>query len=286
VDTQVQAEMPLGNHLVEIARDVLFVGARRDAAADIPRPSPALLEEDAPVGQTQVSWDIERRQKLTEELWPQFTRHAMLVVSNRNVHDHLGRCLSGKRGSTGCRFNAPWPHDVNKTRLHELLINDTDEFPPTDELVRTNIEFRCRYCHGNGAMKDITMPQEIRACKIAEAGHRRDLFYTAANPTPRAEIGDDARVLNVESMRRPLTLLQTIKEALGENEALEENEYLEGLRRTLRDTMTLNEELANLLATSELRVVRDRLMELSEQPTDGNGANKVVSQPTSITLHY
>lgn len=275
--------MPLAYHLVEMARRVLFVGARRDAAADIPRPNPALLEKNAPVGQTQVSWDTERRQKLAEEWWPQFTRHAMLVVSNRNVHHHLGSCLTGKRGNTGCRFNAPWPHDVDKTRLHELFVNDTDKFPPTDELVRTNIEIRCPHCHGNGAMKDTTMPEEIRACKIAEADNRRDLFYTAANPTPRAEIGDDTRVLHVELMRRPLTMLPNIKKALDDKES---PTYVEGLRQTLRDAITLNEELASLLAAPELRVVRDRLMELSEQPTNGNGANKVVSQPTSITLHY
>jgi hypothetical protein len=132
-------------------------------------------------------------------------------------------------------------------------------------------------------MKDTTMPEEIRACKIAEADNRRDLFYTAANPTPRAEIGDDTRVLHVELMRRPLTMLPNIKKALDDKES---PTYVEGLRQTLRDAITLNEELASLLAAPELRVVRDRLMELSEQPTNGNGANKVVSQPTSITLHY
>jgi hypothetical protein len=284
LDTQVQAEMPLTYHLVEIARHVLFVGARRDAAADIPRPKHALLKNKAPIGQTQVSWDIERRQKLEEEWWPQFTCHAMLVVSNRNVHDHLGSCLSGKRGTTGCRFNAPWPHDVEKTRCHELFINDTDESSTTDVMVRTNIEFRSRYCHGDGAMRDTTMPQETRACKIAEADHRRDLFYTAANPTPHADVGDDVRVLHVELMRRPLTLLRTIKEALEKEEVLDKKEYMEGLRRTLRDTITLNEELANFLAAPELRVIHDRLMELSEQLPDGDGDNKVVSKPTSVSF--
>jgi hypothetical protein len=78
-------------------------------------------------------------------------------------------------------------------------------------------------------------------------------------------------------------MLPNIKKALDDKES---PTYVEGLRQTLRDAITLNEELASLLAAPELRVVRDRLMELSEQPTDGNGANKVVSQPTSITLHY
>ena len=279
--------MPLAYHLVEIVRTVLRVGARRDAAADIPRPNRALLNKVAPVGQTQASWDIERRQKLTEEWWPQFTRHAMLVVANRNVHHHLGSCLSGKRGTTGCRFNAPWPHDVNKTRLNELFMkeeDDTDNSPPTDELVRTNVEIRCNHCHGDGAMKDTTMPQETRACKIAEADHRRDLFYTASNPTLRADAGDDMRVLHVDLMRRSLTLLPTIKEALEKKGVLSEKEYLEGLRRTLRDIITHNEELALLLATPELRVVHDRLMEISAQPTGEDGDKMVLPKPTSIFI--
>ena len=38
LDTQLQAEMPLEYHLVDIARQTLRIGIRRDAAADIPRP--------------------------------------------------------------------------------------------------------------------------------------------------------------------------------------------------------------------------------------------------------
>ena len=48
LDTQLQAEMPLEYHLVDIARQTLRIGIRRDAAADIPRPDPKYLEKEVP----------------------------------------------------------------------------------------------------------------------------------------------------------------------------------------------------------------------------------------------
>ena len=193
LDTQLTAEMPLEYHLVDIARQTLRIGVRRDAAAEIPRPPAKLLEEKAPDGRCQEDWDAERKQKLTDEWWPSFFQHAMLVVANRNVHAHRATCCSGTRGKTGCRFCAPWGHDVTKTRRIELIINSTTGLVPPER-----IEVRCPLCYADGVMTMDTMPTEAKACKVAEADKQRDLYYTAVNPTPRAEVGEDVRILAVD----------------------------------------------------------------------------------------
>lgn len=142
LDTQITAEMPLESHLVDIARQTLRIGVRRDAAANIPRPDADLLKETAPEGRSQEDWDTERKQKLTDQWWPLFFQHAMLVVANRNVHEHRATCCSGTRGKTGCRFCAPWGHDVSKTRCIELIINSTTGLVPPER-----IEVRCPICY-------------------------------------------------------------------------------------------------------------------------------------------
>ena len=209
LDTQLQAEMPLEYHLVDIARQTLRIGIRRDAAADIPRPDAKYLVTEAPDGKSQDTWDAERKKYMTDKWWPEFKHHAMLVVSNRNVHGHRATCCSGTRGKTGCRFCAPWGHDVAKTRCIELIINSTTGLVPSEP-----IEFRCPICHADGAMTDATLRPEEQACKIAEADKQRDLFYTAVNPTPRAEVGEDVRILQVDLKRSRLPSLDAIKTAL------------------------------------------------------------------------
>ena len=279
LDTQLEAEMPLEYHLVDIARRTLRIGARRDAAADIPRPSAELLQTQPPEGisdMSQESWDAHRNQKLTDEWWPLFCQHAMLVVANRNVHRHLASCCSGTRGKTGCRFNAPWGHDVPSTRCIELFIDSTNKVLVPPE----RIEFRCSKCHADGAMTDGTMHPETQACKIAEADQQRDLFYTAANPTPRAEVGEDVRILQVDLKRSRLPSLDAVKTEL--NRYLNEGkspEALEGLRRVLLSTITDNEQLAKLLRSPALKLVYDRLIELTVPPTDGDDDNRVLHLP-------
>ena len=265
LDTQLQAEMPLEYHLVDIARHILRIGVTRDAAADIPRPEAEYIVEKAPDGSSQDSWDAERKNYLAETWWPKFERFAMLVVSNRNVHAHRATCCSGTRGKTGCRFCAPWGHDVPKTRCIELTINSTTGSVPPEP-----IEVRCPICHADGAMTDTTMHQETKACKIAEADNQREIFYTAANPTPRAAVGEDVRILQVDLKRSRLPSLEAVKTAL--NIYLRDGkspEAIEGLRRVLLSTITENAKLKDLLDIAELKLVRNRLMELTTD-TDVN----------------
>ena len=84
---------------MNVARRILRIGARRDAAAEVPVPDMDLFSG--------ISMSTEERSRKVEEWWSDFTRHAMLVIANRNVHKHQGSCLVGKQGKTGCRFNAP-----------------------------------------------------------------------------------------------------------------------------------------------------------------------------------
>jgi hypothetical protein len=275
LDTQLQAEMPLVYHLVDIARKVLRIGARRDASADIPRPAPELIAKEHPPTHSEESWAVlERRRRLTEEWLPLFTRHAMLGVANRNVHEHCGTCLVGKRGKSGCRLCAPWGHDVDTTRIVELFINDTEHPAPAAQ-----IEYRCRVCHAEGALTDTMLLPDTRTRKIAEEDQRRDLYYTAANPTPRAQVGDDVRVLQVDLQRKLLPTLHLVKSALVAGNS---PDATAGLCKVLRDMITENQEFVDVLAAPELHLVRARLMKLTEEPTDIESEDAV--QSTSMLV--
>ena len=92
--TQLQAELPIEYHLLNVARTILRVGARRDAASEIPAPDEKLMAGDPPIGS-------EARRIKLEEWWTKFQRHAMLVVANRNVHKHQSSCLAGKQERLG-----------------------------------------------------------------------------------------------------------------------------------------------------------------------------------------
>ena len=91
----------------------------------------------------------------------------MTVVANRNVHAHQGSCLLGKRGTSGCRFCAPWGHNIQSTRVVELFIKE-NEAP---------IEYRCDSCYAHGAMSDTSLTEAARKLKIAEQDYKRDLYY-------------------------------------------------------------------------------------------------------------
>jgi len=274
LSSQLQAELPLEYHLVGLASKVLRIGARRDAAAEIPTPDDDLASRKPP-GNTDyndAAWAIERRRRL-EKWWPEFASHAMLVVANRNVHKHQASCLAGKQGKYGCRFNAPWGHDVEKTRLVELFCDETQPMPSE------HFEYRCPHCYADGAMKDTTNLEEVNERKIADANNRRDLFYIAAKPTAKPNVGDDARLLHVDLKRSTLLAPDTIKEALASYAIDETPDTAAGLRKALRKTIE-GSELANLLSTPALKDLRDRLVELSDDPSQTSDLFKVYPAST------
>ena len=114
IDTQLQATLPLEYHAAQLLQRHLQIGSRRDPAFPIPLP-PNKPSDEA----STEEWDTYRR-KLKEEWEPEFQHHALMVVSSRHFHTHQGTCLLGKRGNTGCRMCAPWPHDIDDTRLVQL----------------------------------------------------------------------------------------------------------------------------------------------------------------------
>jgi hypothetical protein len=266
--TQLQAELPIEYHLLNVARTILRVGARRDAASEIPAPDEKLMAGDPPIGS-------EARRIKLEDWWTKFQRHAMLVVANRNVHKHQSSCLAGKQGKTGCRFNAPWGHDVDKSRLVELFC-DASEEPPSAE-----IAYRCCECHAEGAMKDATLTPEARECRINEEDNRRSLFYTSGTPTLKAEVGNDSRILHVDLKRRLLPAMNTVKTALDLYNANKTPENISNLRKVLKET--IDEHLGILHSTPALHPLRDRLIKLTEEPTTHTeGIIPVIQVPRSL----
>lgn len=186
LDDQLCAELPLVYHAMERARHVLRVGARRDAAFDVPLP-PEDLRVPPVANASSAAW-AEHRRRLQEEWWPNFFHHAMMVVANRHVHVHCGTCLQGKRGKTGCRMAASWGHDVEQTRCVQLrpfgtsrTADDVDaDVLPHEHLLSeapNGFEHRCGFCHADGALCDTTLDAATRKRLLADEAGRRDLFY-------------------------------------------------------------------------------------------------------------
>jgi hypothetical protein len=274
LDTQIECEMPLAYHLVDIARSILRIGKRRDAAAKIPRPDGVYVKprdkDTPPAGFSRTTWNLHKERELKITWWPKFYQHSMLTVANRNVHTHQASCLVGKRGVTGCRFCAPWGHDVDMTRCIELFIKERDN----------RIQYRCHECYADGAMSDASLTEEARVLQLLEQDHKRDLYYTAEDPTNRCELGMDVRALAVDFKRRNLPTLHRIKRALADGDS---QEAIIDLRRVLLATLTEDEELSQLLLDPSLRVLRNRLMELTKEPIQGTSHNKVAHMPNLYT---
>ena len=267
LDTQIGAEMPLEYHLVDTARQIFRLGKRRDAAATIPRPTGEAMQyivprdkDFPPYGFDDTTWPLEKEKKLKELWYPTFLEDAMTVIGNRNVHKHQASCLSGKRGKSGCRFCAPWGHNIDVTRCVELFLEE-NEAP---------IEYRCFNCYANGAMSDTA--DAAKALEMADQNYKRDLYYSVGKPSQRCETGDDNRILAIDTQRPPLPVQKRIKNALDN---VNSTEYIADLRRVLLDTITLDAKLAKLLDAPQFKLVRDRLMDLTVQPTNAKNDEEV-----------
>jgi hypothetical protein len=125
-------------------------------------------------------------------------------------------------------------------------------------------------------MKNTTNLDEVNKRKIADADNRRDLFYTTAKPTVKPAVGEDARMLHVDLKRSKLFAPEIIIDALAAYDKEETSDTVGGLRNALRKTIVENVALAYLLSTPALQDLRDRLMILSEEPSETSGSFKVV----------
>jgi hypothetical protein len=99
------------------------------------------------------------------------------------------------------------------------------------------------------------------------------MYYTAVAPTLRPDVGDDDRILAVDLKREPLLPLDTVKAALAKGDS---PEALAGPRLVLLETITGDGDLARLLEVPELKLVRERLMELTSLPPSGEHDSKVI----------
>jgi hypothetical protein len=280
LDSQLRGELPIGYHLMDVARSILRIGARRDACAEIPAPHEELLSSNPAIGPRNFgeTWTDERRRRL-EDWWAKFSDHAMLVVANRNVHRHQGSCLMGKQGKTGCRFNASWGHDIDESQCVELFC-DASDIPLFEQ-----IEIRCRQCYAGGALNSTTMKPEDKKILLTEEDNRRSLFFTAAAPTLKPEVGDDTRILHVDLKRPLLPTLPIVKEALDNYKNDHTTENIAKLRQAL--LLIIKDHLDSLLSTPSLHPLRDRLMRLTEMTTtEPGGRVPVIAFPKAQILVY
>ena len=107
LDTQLTASIPLEYHRLAIATHQLRIAKRRDQAYDVPEPP--LLAGDKIDTSKLLEWRAT------------FLEHTRIVVANRNVHRHEFSCECGAKGKIGCRYNMPMGHNINNTRLVQLI---------------------------------------------------------------------------------------------------------------------------------------------------------------------
>ena len=259
-----------------ILQKVLRIGARRDAAFEIPLP-PADLRQPGP--RASEAARAAYKQRLQVEWWPRFEHHAHMVVAARHLHEHCATCLQGKRGKTGCRMCATWGHDVDKTRLTELRVMgaSVDEACTvcTDGPEESMLRRDCRCCHADGARDDRSLDAATRQQRLVTEANRRSLYYTVHEPSPRPPGGRDDRTLALE-LARPL--LPEPRGAAPKPGALEKlvRDSRDGRRptfqtpsdgrRCLREVTAGTEPLGLLLAHPELSLLRSTLAELAAEP--------------------
>ena len=259
VDTQSQATLPLEYHAMEILVDALnqrfkqlnqwdrIIGTRRDPAHAIPTPP-----EEPKEGASEDEWQ-EYRNELENTWWPDFEHHARMVVASRHVHVHCHSCWKYKRGQTGCRMCAPWAHDINRTRLVELVCEECEEEPDEEEpgeeepgeeaagdaddssgndardadgedtlhrpFAFASSALVCPICFAGGALDDRSLDEAARKTKVDREVARRELCYCMRPPSARAyPFRPDDRALVLE-VARPL--LPEPRDALPKDGALE-----------------------------------------------------------------
>jgi hypothetical protein len=146
LDSQLMAQLPLEFHAVAFALERLKVGKRKDPAHPIAAPLPSSDPGDEPTA-------AEAAAAMTA-----FMDHSFLVVANRNIHGthvkrHCASCDIGKRGKTGCRFNAGWGHGFQKSRCIQLRPHRTAAEVAAHPHHDGSIPIRCPECYADGALK-------------------------------------------------------------------------------------------------------------------------------------
>ena len=220
LDTQVCGELPIEYHAAYLAQERLRVAKRRDSAYDMPAlPSLEEFRDSAEHVMDRARFTYETY--LQDVWWPQFRHHAYVVVMNRHTHEHMKSCNKTDRGQIGCRFCAPWPHNVKWTQCRELRPWPSDG----TSVPKGTYDDRCPVCFG----RDVTDRRDATKLTHSEwdfacrnEARRRDLCFTLHNPSlPGNRV--DKRTLSVEIRRR----LLPIAEAAESDEEVESDEEAE-----------------------------------------------------------
>ena len=204
LDSQLMAQLPLEFHAVAFALERLKVGKRKDPAHPVAAPLPTSASGDEPTPE-------EANAAMTASM-----DHSFLVVANRNIHGthfkrHCASCDIGKRGKTGCRFNAGWGHGFEKTRCIQLRTHRTAAEVAAHPQHDGSIPIRCPECYADGALKKGDLG------KVRKTDMKYDIAYSAhaphdLSPCPNGVFdatSSDKRALAVELARpsppKPMT---------------------------------------------------------------------------------
>ena len=216
LDTQVCGELPIEYHAAYLAQERLRVSKRRDSAYDMPTlPSKDEFEKSAEYAAERIRHVGDYKAYLEQEWWPDFRHHAYVVVMNRHTHEHMKSCNKTDRGQIGCRFCAPWPHNVKWTQCLELRPWPTDGTPAP----ASQHDDRCPVCFArkqHDRRKNSELSNSERELLYEDEARRRDLCFTLHDPSlPGNRV--DERTLSVEIRRR---LLPIVEEAEGDRGAV------------------------------------------------------------------
>ena len=212
LDTQVCGELPIEYHAAYLAQERLRVAKRRDSAYDMPA-LPSEKEFDTSAAYVMDRTRFKYETYLQEVWWPEFRHHAYVVVMNRHTHEHMKSCNKTDRGEIGCRFCAPWPHNVKGTECRELRPWPTDGSPVPEG----QYDDRCPVCfarkqHDRRKLSELSDSE--RELLYQDEARRRDLCFTLHDPSPPGNCVD-GRTLSVEIRRRLLPVAEETEDDSG-----------------------------------------------------------------------
>ncbi|MAR51650.1 MAG: hypothetical protein CMK50_00655 [Propionibacteriaceae bacterium] len=118
----------------------------------------------------------------------------------------MGSCNKTDRGKIGCRFCAPWPHNVPWTHCVELRPWLADGEAPASGWRLRDHDLRCPVCYAEGALSRHDLTDSGRELALANEARRRDLAFTIHEPSKPGS--KDERTLSVQIRRRLLPIAE------------------------------------------------------------------------------
>lgn len=144
-----------------------------------------------------------------------FLEHTRIVVANRNVHRHEFSCECGAKGKIGCRYNMPMGHNINNTRLVQLIPKNqchitqssTTTTSADNNEAQRGWSIRCPVCYAKGAAQDCNLTCVEITAAMEEEDALRKLHVEAIPPEPTDGTRDE-RVMACELARPNISVPQ------------------------------------------------------------------------------